>query len=120
MVSFRTHLSAAGYGLAGLYAALGLLELILGGAARSALSFLVGAAVTAGIVTVLLPLLAPRGGDDDDDDDGHGGGGDGDGPPPPPWWPDFEREFWGHVGDRDGGPGTGGSSGGDPRERTPA
>lgn len=119
-MSFRTHLSAAGYGLAGLYAALGLLELILGGDGRSALSFLVGAAVTAAIVTVLLPLLAPRGGDDDDDDDGHGGGGDGDGPPPPPWWPDFEREFWGHVGDRDGGPGTGGSSGGDPRERTPA
>jgi hypothetical protein len=97
-VSFRTHLALAGFGLAGVYAAVGLVELIAVGDESSALVFAISAGVTAGLVAILLPLLAPRGGGDpgsDDDDGGPGGGGDG--PPPPPWWPEFEREFWSHV-----------------------
>ena len=102
-MSFRTHLSVAGFGLAGVYAAVGLVELLFVGDWRAALTFAAGAAVTAGLVTLLLPLLAPRDGGDAEPGDGGGpgGGGPGDGPPSPPWWPDFERQFWSHV---DGGP----------------
>ncbi len=96
-VSFRTHLSLAGFGLAGVYATVGLVELVLLGDARAALVFGASAAVTGALIAVLLPLLAPRRGDSDDDDDGGGPGGGGKGPPPPPWWPEFEREFWSHV-----------------------
>jgi hypothetical protein len=112
-VSFRTHLSIAGYGLAGVYAAVGLVELLAVGDAHGAVVFGITAAVTGVLVAVLLPLLAPRGDSDDDDEDGGSGGG-GDGPPPPPWWPEFEREFWSHVASRDR-PGSR-----PPRQRTPA
>jgi hypothetical protein len=74
----------------------------------------VSATVTALLVAVLLPILAPRG-DDSDDDDGGGPGGGGDGPPTPPWWPDFEKEFWSYVDRPRGDP-----PGPRPRERTPA
>ena len=96
-VSFRTHLSLAGFGLAGVYATVGLVELVLVGDARAALVFGASAIVTGALIAVLLPLLAPRRGDSDDDDDGGGPGGDGKGPQPPPWWPEFERQFWSHV-----------------------
>lgn len=101
-MEFRTHLSIAGFGLAGIYAVAGLVELVVVGDARGALTFAVSAAVTAGLIALLLPLLAPRRGDSGDDDEGGGPGGGGDGPPPPPWWPEFEREFWSHV-ERPGG-----------------
>jgi hypothetical protein len=116
-VSFRTHLSFAGFGLAAVYAAVGVFELAFVHDAETALVFGISAAVTAGLVAVLLPLLAPRGGGEDGPDDGGGGGGPGgpdDGPPVPPWWPEFEREFWRHV---DRGPARRGLG---PRERTPA
>lgn len=110
-VSFRTHLSLAGFGLAGVYAVVALVEAALVGDLRAALVFGVSAAVTAVLIAVLLPLLAPRRGDADDDDDDDGPGGGGDGPSPPPWWPDFEREFWSHVR------GTGPAGRRGPRER---
>ena len=113
MVSFRTHLSIAGFGLAAVYAVLALIELVAVGDSRTALFFGISAVVTAALIAVLLPLLAPRGGDSDDDDGGGRGGG-GDRPQPPPWWPEFEREFWSHV---DLLPGGGRS---DRRERSPA
>jgi hypothetical protein len=115
-VSFRTHLSCAGFGLAGVYAVVALYELVGERDADTALVFGISAAVTAALIAVLLPLLAPRGGGDDGSDEGGGGGGPGpeDGPPSPPWWPDFEREFWRHV-DRRRRPGRL-----RPRERTPA
>lgn len=114
-VAFRTLLSIAGFGLAGIYAAAGLIELVVIGDAGTALTFGVSAAVTAGLIAILLPLLAPRDGGSDDDDDGGGpGGGDG-GPPPPPWWPEFEREFWSHVDRPRGRPDRR-----SPREPTPA
>lgn len=113
LVSFRAHLSYAGFGLAGIYAALGVFELVAGGDPSSALVFWISAAVTAALIALLLPLLAPRDGGDSDEEDGGGGSGGGGGPPQPPWWPDFEREFWSHV-DR---PASGGRP---PRERTPA
>lgn len=114
-MTFRTHLSVAGFGLAAVYAVMALLALIVGGDPRGALMFLAGAAVTAGMVALLLPLLAPHRGDSGEDDVDGGSGGSGGDPPPPPWWPDFEREFWGHVdgGDR-------GRSGDDGRDRLPA
>jgi hypothetical protein len=98
VVSFRTHLSAAGFGLAGVYAVVGFVELLLGDT-RGALTFAIGAAVTGGLVAVLLPLLAPRGPGPDDEDDGPGGGGGGGDRPTPPWWPGFERDFWSYVDD---------------------
>lgn len=100
-MSFRTHLSAAGFGLAGVYAAVGLFELFVVGDAAAALNFGVAAAVTAGLVAALLPLLAPRGGGPEPDDGGDGpsGGGGGGDRPPPPWWPSFERDFWSYVED---------------------
>jgi hypothetical protein len=97
VVSFRTHLSLAGFGLAGVYAVVALVEFALVGDSRAGLVFGASAAVTGGLIAVLLPLLAPRRGDSDDDDDDGGFGGGGDGPSPPPWWPEFEREFWSHV-----------------------
>ena len=97
VVSFRTHLSLAGFGLAGAYATVGLVELVLIGDARAALVFGASAAVTGALIAVLLRLLAPRRDDSDDDDSGGGPGGGDKGPPPPPWWPQFEREFWSHV-----------------------
>ena len=118
VVSFRTHLSCAGFGLAGVYAVVALYELLAARDLDTALVFGISAAVTAALIAVLLPLLAPRGDGDEGPDDGGGGGGgpDGpeDGPPSPPWWPDFEREFWSHV---DRGPSRGRLG---PRERTPA
>lgn len=97
-MSFRAHLSMAGFGLALLYAIIGVVALIGTGDGRTALVFAISAVVTAALVAILLPLIAPRGGGDSDDDEGGGpGGGGGDGPPPPPWWPQFEREFWSHV-----------------------
>lgn len=113
-MSFRTHLSLAGFGLAGVYAAVAIVELLAVGDDRAALVFGASAVVTGLLVAVLLPLLAPRGGDSDDDEGGGPGGGGG-GPPTPPWWPDFERQFWSYV-DRP----SGGRQGGRPRERTPA
>lgn len=112
-VAFRTHLSIAGFGLAGICAVAGLVELVVVGDASGALTFGISAAVTGGLVAVLLPLLAPRRGDSEDDDEGGGPGGGGGGPPPPPWWPEFEREFWSHVNrpDRERRP---------PRQPTPA
>lgn len=112
-MSFRTHLSVAGFGLAAVYAVLGLVQLVVAGDGRTALVFWVSALVTAALIAVLLPLLAPRRGDSDDDDDGGSGGG-GDEPTPPPWWPQFEREFWSHVNRRGDGPRRRG-----PRERAP-
>ncbi|HEV2074813.1 MAG TPA: hypothetical protein VGR10_01080 [Thermoleophilaceae bacterium] len=114
-MSFRTQLSCAGFGLAGVYAALGAFELVTGGESRNVLVFGIGALITAGLVAVLLPLLAPRGGGDSDEDGGGGGPGGSGGPPPPPWWPEFEREFWSHVeGPREG------RGGPRPRDHTPA
>lgn len=110
-VSFRTHLTVAGFGLAAIYAAVSLVELLAVGDGHAALVFGASAAVTALLVAVLLPLIAPRRGDSGDDDEGGGPGGGGDGPPPPPWWPEFEREFWSHVN---------GGRGSRPRRRTPA
>ena len=112
-VSFRAHLSLAGFGLSGVYAVLALALLAMG-QSRTALVFAASAAVTGALIAIILPLLAPRGGDSDDDEDGGSGGG-GDGPPPPPWWPEFEREFWSHVRAR---PERGGR--GPRREREPA
>lgn len=114
-MSLRTHLSVAGFGLAGVYALVGVVELLAVGDPRAALVFGVSAAVTGLLVAVLLPILAPRRDDSDDDDEGGGPGGGGDGRPTPPWWPDFEREFWSYV-DRPGPR----PSGSRPRERTPA
>lgn len=114
-MSFRTHLSVAGFGLASIYAVVGLVELLAVGDARAALVFGVSAAVTALLIAVLLPILAPRGGDSGDDDEGGGPGGGGDGPHTPPWWPDFERDFWSYV-DRPSRP----PAGSRPRHRTPA
>ncbi len=113
-MSFRTHLSVAGFGLAGIYAAVGLVELVAVGDERAALVFAASAAVTALLIAVLLPLLAPRGDDPGDDDEGGGPGGGDDRPPTPPWWPDFEREFWSYV-DRP----RGNRSPSRPRQRTP-
>lgn len=96
-MSFRTHLSLAGFGLAGVYAVVALVEFALVGDARAALVFGASAAVTGVLIAVLLPLLAPRRGDSDDEDDDDGFGGGGNDPSPPPWWPEFEREFWSHV-----------------------
>lgn len=96
-MAFRTHLLVAGYGLAGIYAVVALVELVVVGDAHGALVFGASAAVTGGLIAILLPLLAPRDGGSDDDDDGGGPGGGDDGPPSPPWWPEFEREFWSHV-----------------------
>ena len=104
-MSFRTHLSVAGFGLAGVYAAVGLVVLLFVGDARAALTFAASAAVTAGWVALLLPLLAPRDGGEPGPGDGGGpgGGGPDGGPPSPPWWPEFEHEFWSHVDGRRGG-----------------
>jgi hypothetical protein len=117
-VSFRTHLSIAGFGLAGVYAAVGLVELLVVGDSRGALNFALAAAVTGGLVAALLPLLAPRGDSGPDDGgSGPGGGGPGGGGdrPPPPWWPDFEREFWTYVED----PGVTPVDAAPPRDHTP-
>lgn len=104
-MSLRTHLSVAGFGLAGLYAAVGLVVLLFVGDWRAALTFAASAGVTAGLVALLLPLLAPRDGGDPGPGDGGGpgGGGPGGDPPSPPWWPEFERDFWSHVGDAPAG-----------------
>jgi hypothetical protein len=104
VVSFRAHLSIAGFGLAGVYAAVGLVELLALGDWRAAVNFALAAAVTGGLVAALLPLLAPRGGrgpgpEDGRDGPGRGGSGGGGDGPPPPWWPDFEREFWSYLED---------------------
>ncbi len=114
-MSFRTHLSVAGFGLAGIYALVGLVELLVVGDARAALVFGVSAAVTGLLIAILLPLLTPRRDDPGDDDEGGDPGGGGDRPPMPPWWPDFEREFWSYV-DRPARP----SRGSRRREHTPA
>jgi hypothetical protein len=114
-VSFRTHLSVAGFGLAGIYAVVGLVELLAVGDAQAALVFGASAAVTGLLVALVIPILAPRGDDSGEDDDGGGPGGGGDGPSTPPWWPDFEREFWSYVDRPSRGP-----AGRRPRERTPA
>ena len=51
------------------------------------------ALVTFGFAAAVIPFVLPRG------LGGEGGheGGPGD-EPSSPWWPEFEREFWSHVG----------------------
>jgi hypothetical protein len=89
----------AGVGVALVEAATGAVGVVMLGPAEIAVYLLVCAAVTAAITAVAARLIAlHRGRGDDDGEDGGGGGGDDD---PPPWWPDFERDFWRHVGDRE-------------------
>lgn len=85
-----------GWGLmAGTYLVLGTIHLA-GSDSRSAMVYLVAAAITFGFAAAILPLMAPR---REAGEDGPAGGTeppDGE-PPPPPWWPEFEREFWSRV-----------------------
>ena len=90
-----------GWGLlTGTYLALAALRLIRGGDDGSIAVYLVAAVVTFGFAAAMLPIVCPRG--DDDQGESDGGSPRAPDPPPPPWWPDFERAFWGHVGDRPG------------------
>jgi hypothetical protein len=69
-----------------------------------ALVYTGAAAVTFGFAAAVIPWVLPRGRGDDPPPPDEGAD-----EPQPPWWPDFERQFWGHLDD-----------GRRPRERDPA
>ena len=89
---------ALGGGLvAGGEAATGIVALAALGPVTIALFLLACAVATAATTAGLVALIAHRRGPGDSPGSSAGGplprGPD----QPPPWWPDFERDFWGHV-----------------------
>jgi len=93
---------AVGFAVAAIYAAVALVELLVGTNPSLAVPFAYTAVSIAGPLTVLAMVLrASRDDYPDDEDPGGDGPGPDDGgsddPPPPPWWPEFEREFHAHV-----------------------
>jgi hypothetical protein len=93
---------AGGFAVAALYAVVAVVELLAGDEPAVAIPWALMAVMIAGPLAVVARLFAePRGGGaggDDPGSDGHGprDGGDLD-PSATDWWPQFEREFWGHV-----------------------
>jgi hypothetical protein len=99
-----------GWGLmAGTYLSLAVVRVVAHGDWDGALVYSGAALVTFGFATAVIPFVLPRGGGGEGGEEGDRGG-DG---PSPPWWPEFEREFWSHVGR--GAPGRKSSEGGGAR-----
>jgi hypothetical protein len=94
----------AGAGVALAEAATGTIGVVLLGPVEVAVYLLVCAAATAGITAVAARIVTLRRGDDSGEGEDGGGGPGGGGGDPPPWWPDFERDFWRHVGERERSP----------------
>jgi|Tabmets5t2r1_1033131.scaffolds.fasta_scaffold41617_2 hypothetical protein len=89
-MSAPQRMRAWGAGVAGGYAALGLIGGVALHIPGAELLFGLCAILTLILALVVAPLLKPRRHDDDD-------GGVSPPPPPddppPPWWPEFERQF---------------------------
>lgn len=95
-VSPARRFTFAGFAVAALEAALGLVALATGLA-----PYLFACSAATIVVAVATGRLLERVDDDPGDDADGGSPDDPDDPPPPPWWPDFEARFREYARDRD-------------------
>jgi hypothetical protein len=99
---FQRRVLAVGFVVAAAYAAVAVVEVLVGAGPDMAVPFAYTAVSIAGPLAAVAWILGSSSrnepGGDGPDDDGPGPPGDGhDDPPPPSWWPEFERDFRAHV-----------------------